>query len=303
MVDAYIRGNVDRISPEAPVPVVNVKDRESRLGGAANVALNVKSMGASPVLVSIMGNDEAGHEFLDLLVNADIENQGILLSDDRKTTVKTRVMSGNQQLLRYDEEDTHSLSDIDRKTLLEHITKLLATCDLVIFEDYDKGTLDANLIGNVLEEANRQGKFVAVDPKRKNFFDYKNVDLFKPNLRELSEALEVSIDGHDLDSLREATRLLKEKIHFKNALITLSSAGVFCCGDEKKQLSAQFRNISDVSGAGDTVIAVAALSMVAGLSLFQAGALANMAGGIVCESAGVVPIELEKLKSELSKLL
>jgi len=299
MVDSYIKGKVERISPEAPVPVVNVSSRELRLGGAANVALNVKSMGAAPVLVSLVGDDESGHQFRKMLKQEGIAEQGILLSGKRRTTLKSRVMSGNQQLLRFDEEDTDALDPIDRKMLIDHINSLMPDCDLVIVEDYDKGCLDDQVISELIKSAQVNSKFVAVDPKKKNFHKYQEVDLFKPNLRELCEGLEQEVDPTSTDDLIRATDRLYESIAFKNALITLSSEGIFYTGQDTGNEPAELRNISDVSGAGDTVIAVASLAMVAGFSLAESSALANAAGGLVCEIPGVVPIDRDQLMQEV----
>ena len=300
MVDSYITGKVERISPEAPVPVVNVKSRELRLGGAANVALNVKSMGATPVLVSLVGNDESGHQFRELIKEEGITESGILLSKNRRTTLKSRVMSGTQQLLRFDEEDTGELEEIDRKALIGHLQNMMADCDLVIVEDYDKGCLDKEVISALIQSAKAERKFVAVDPKKKNFHHYREVDLFKPNLRELCEGLEEEVDPTSTYDLIRATDKLFDSIAFKNALITLSSEGIFYTGEDTGNQPAALRNISDVSGAGDTVIAVASMAMVGGLSLAEAAALANAAGGLVCEVPGVVPINCEQLIKEVT---
>ena len=299
MVDTYIYGFVDRISPEAPVPVVNIDQKEDRLGGAANVALNVQALGATPVLCSVVGDDVGGKTFIERLNNRGISSQDIIRSLNRITTVKTRVISGSQHLIRIDSEQTNPLEELDRQAMIEHLSHLIDECDLIIFEDYDKGCLDEEIITFVIEKANTGGKLTAVDPKKRNFFSYKNCTLFKPNLKELKEGLGISIDPTNTESLRVGVDRLNKSLNASNELITLSQHGVYfqnavCNGN----YVAHLRTISDVSGAGDTVISIAALALNAGMSLSEVAKLANLGGGIVCESPGVVPIDLKRLKIE-----
>jgi rfaE bifunctional protein kinase chain/domain len=302
MVDSYIYGSVQRISPEAPVPILNVKNRDKRLGGAANVALNVQALGAEPILCSIIGDDLGAEDFKSLLKKRGMSSEGIIQSQSRMTTVKNRVISNGHHLIRIDEEVDQPLSDLDRKSLIGHIDKLISSCDVVIFEDYDKGCLDEQVIAHVIARADELGVVSAVDPKKRNFLHYKGATLFKPNLKELREGLNVDVDPSSLASLKEGVDQLRDIINFKNALITLSEHGVYFQNEnESKQYPAHLRSISDVSGAGDTVISIAGLCLSLGLPLTFTAELANLGGGIVCEYPGVVPVDVERLLLEAEK--
>lgn len=299
MLDTYVYGAVSRISPEAPVPVVNVDRQEKRLGGAANVALNIQALGATPILCSVVGDDDEGVVFGQLLKKRGITDKGIIRSQKRITTVKHRVLSGSQHLIRIDFEQDDPLNAIDKKALLRHVTTLIDECDLVIFEDYDKGCLDEEIIQSAINHANNANKLTAVDPKKRNFLSYKNCTLFKPNLKEMREGLKLEVESTNEKSLKAGVDALNKIIHAENALITLSEQGMYYHGnDAKGMLPAHLRSISDVSGAGDTVISIAALAMDAGMPLPFVAELANLGGGIVCESPGVVPINREQLKEE-----
>jgi rfaE bifunctional protein kinase chain/domain len=303
MIDSYINGKVSRISPEAPVPVVEYQSRINRLGGAANVALNIKALGAKPILVSTVGNDENGQLFKQLLATENIDFQSIITLDSRQTTIKTRVMSGNQQLLRIDQEDTHDITADEEKIIFEKINQLIdnQTIKAIIFQDYNKGLLTQNLIQRIIKLAVTKNIPTAVDPKKKNFFAYKNVTLFKPNFKEITEALQVKpkIQISDLELL---TKELNAVMPHRNTMITLSEKGIFTSnGSTSTLLPTTPRNIADVCGAGDTVIAVAALGLSVDLPLDEIARLANIAGGQVCEEVGVVPVRLEKLKNEFEK--
>lgn len=299
MVDSYVYGHVKRISPEAPVPVINVTKRESRLGGAANVAMNVKALGATPILCSVLGDDSDAETFEGLLDKSEMPKKGIIKSQNRITTIKHRILSGSQHLLRVDSEDTHPLLDIDRKGLQAHIESLLPDCDLIIFEDYDKGTLGQELISQTIEKANELGVPTAVDPKRNNFLNYQGATLFKPNLKELREGLGVDPNPIKVDQMEQAVNTLHEKIAASNYLITLSEHGIFYKSDTTfGHHLAHYRSISDVSGAGDTVISIAGLALTLGLPIEFIAELSNLGGGIVCESPGVVPINKNQLLKE-----
>ncbi|MCP4459703.1 MAG: D-glycero-beta-D-manno-heptose-7-phosphate kinase [Cytophagales bacterium] len=299
MLDTYVYGAVRRISPEAPVPVINVDKQEKRLGGAANVALNIQALGATPILCSVVGDDDEGVAFGQLLKKRGITDKGIIRSQKRITTVKHRVLSGSQHLIRIDLEQDDPLNAIDKKALLRYVTTLIDECDLVIFEDYDKGCLDDEIIQSAIDHANEAGKLTAVDPKKRNFLAYKNCTLFKPNLKEMREGLKMEVDPSDENSLKEGVDNLNKTIHAKKTLITLSEHGMYYHESATSgKLPAHLRSISDVSGAGDTVISIAALAMDAGMPLSFVAELANLGGGIVCESPGVVPISMEQLKVE-----
>ncbi len=299
MIDSYVYGSVRRISPEAPVPVLSVSRREKRLGGAANVAMNIQALGATPILCSVVGDDDDGTTFEQLLEDENMSSKGIIKSKNRVTTIKHRILSGSQHLLRVDSEDTHSLVDLDKKALLNHIKNLIKECDLIIFEDYDKGTLDPYLIKETIMLARELGVPTAVDPKKRNFLSYEYATLFKPNLKELKEGIGVDFDVENPAELESAVKELNEKIKADNELVTLSEFGVFYQSkDGSGQHPAHLRSISDVSGAGDTVISIAGLSLTLGLPLPFVAELANLGGGIVCESTGVIPIDKNRLLKE-----
>ncbi len=302
MIDAYLVGSVDRISPEAPVPVVNVKSNVERLGGAANVALNIQSLGATPLLISVVGEDQAGNNLMNLLEQSNLSSSGIIVESNRPTTVKTRVISGSQQLLRIDQE-TEALVHNDTLSLLrEKILELIGTADVIIFEDYDKGVISPELISFVVDEAKKLNIPVAVDPKKRNFNAYKEVDLFKPNLKELKEGLKIDFKKFNEQRLKAAAAKLKNEQEIKTLLITLSEKGIYYeRADNHAVIPAHFRRISDVSGAGDTVISVAALCLALNVDISILAELANLSGGLVCEEIGVVPINKNKLLFEAQK--
>jgi rfaE bifunctional protein kinase chain/domain len=300
MVDSYVWGKVSRISPEAPVPVVLVEKKEKRLGGAANVALNVQALGATPIPCAIVGDDLDGAFFLSRLEEKGIPSKGVITSMERDTTVKERILAGAHQMLRVDTETDKHLSHLEQKSLLHHIRNLLPECDVVIFEDYDKGVINPTIIAETISEAARLGIPTVVDPKKRNFMDYKGATLFKPNLKELREGLGIEVDSKNMDSIRSAVALLQTKLEAKMVMVTLSEHGVFIKDNGDAHLiPAHIRQISDVSGAGDTVISVMACCMAVGLSPQKAAAIANLAGGLVCEYVGVVPINREDLMEEI----
>ena len=299
MIDSYLWGKSTRISPEAPVPIVNVLKREKRLGGAANVALNVQAMGATPLLCSVIGDDPDGGDFLRLMEERNLSTEGIVQSLERVTTIKHRIIAGGQQLLRVDAEMEHNLADYEERLLEEHFLKLLDRADVVVFEDYDKGVFSERNIARFIELANERGIPNVVDPKKKNFLSYKGCTLFKPNLKELKEGLKVDFPDENLPAFEEAVAQLQTNLATKQVLVTLSERGVFVAdGEENTYIPAHRRSISDVSGAGDTVISIAALCMALKTSLpFMAG-LSNLGGGLVCEQVGVVPVDRNRLFQE-----
>lgn len=301
MVDAYIYGKVNRISPEAPIPVVDVTKKETCLGGAANVALNIQSMGATAHLYAVTGNDVYCATLLQLLEEKALWTEGIIQSSNRRTTVKSRIISNAQHLVRFDEEDKHELDKSEEKALLDSIKDRISNYDVVVFEDYNKGCLTRNVIQEVINLSKNQRIPTLVDPKKNNFMEYKDATLFKPNLKELSEGLGRTIH---LDEINKDVSELMEQLHFKQALITLSQHGVFYKNEsEYGTIPAHVRNIANVSGAGDTVIAVAAMCLAAGASIKETAQLANLAGGIVCESPGIVPIDVDRLITEIRQTL
>lgn len=301
MVDAYVWGRAGRLSPEAPVPVVNVARTEQRLGGAANVALNVQALGATPLLCAVVGDDRGGDELLELLKTNGLAADGLVRSPHRPTTVKQRILAAGQHLLRLDSEVETELNADEQTQLLARYETLLARADVVIFEDYDKGVLTAAGIARCLELAQARGIPTVVDPKRRNFLAYAGCTLFKPNLKELREGLKLEFDDTDADrpAFEAAVNRLRALLHPAIVLVTLSERGVFAQQNEQKTyLPAHVRSISDVSGAGDTVISIAALCVALGQPAAFTAALANLGGGLVCEQVGVVPIEKRRLLEE-----
>jgi len=301
MIDAYYWGKVERISPEAPVPIVQVQKRENRLGGAANVALNVKHLGAKAIIASVVGDGSKGDVFRSTLKENGFTTEGIIDSPERMTTVKTRVISQGHHLLRIDEEITSPLSSTDERHLLDCVKAILERqkVDVIIFEDYNKGVLTERIISTVLAWAAERNIPTTVDPKKDNFFSYKGATLFKPNLKELKEGLKVEFDKNDFNALKQAIDALENELSNKVTMVTLSELGVVAShATDFFHEKAHQREILDVSGAGDTVISVASLALAAGAEPPIYAALANIAGGLVCEKVGVVPIDKELLMQE-----
>lgn len=306
MTDKYIFGHTQRVSPEAPVPIIEVYRRENRLGGAANVALNIKELGAKPILATVVGDDDEGHEFKQLLQAHGIDTSYVLLDQDRRTTVKTRVMSRNQQVLRYDYEHTKALDENIELLLLDSILDLIYTekPNVVILQDYNKGVLTPRMIDTILHHCHQAEIPTAVDPKRDNFFAYKGCTLLKPNLKEAAEALHVELSAAHPETLIDADIRLRNILDHRYTIITLSDKGVFIgIGDDSDILPAYLRRITDVSGAGDTVISLLALGIALDLDIFATAELANIAAGLVCEQVGVVPIKREVLQQEAEIVL
>lgn len=306
MTDKYIFGHAQRISPEAPVPIIEVYRRESRLGGAANVALNLKELGAKPVLATVVGDDDEGHDFKQLLQSNGIDASYVILDQDRRTTVKTRIISRNQQVLRYDYEQITPLEENTELLLLDSILDLIYSekPNVVILQDYNKGVLTPKVIANIIHHCRQAEIPVAVDPKHDNFFAYKGCTLFKPNLKEAADALHIDLNMAHPESLTEADALLREALENRYTIITLSDKGIFIGMEADSEiLPAYLRRITDVSGAGDTVIAMLALGLALDLDIFATAELANIAAGMVCEQVGVVAITREALQREAETVL
>lgn len=310
MIDAYLMGRVDRVSPEAPVPVVLLNKRVSMLGGAANVALNIKSLGAKPILCSVIGDDKRGDEFIELLEKDEIDTVGMIKSNNRITTTKYRIIGNKAQLLRVDEEIDTDLVEEEEVLLKERIKSLISTSDIkvVILQDYNKGVLTPEVISYITDMAAEKGIPVVVDPKKKNFACYKNVDLFKPNLKELREGLKLDLELKELDKIGQASAEWQEKQNIVSLMVTLSENGVFMRDKlnghvQEIHVMAHLRNIADVSGAGDTVVSVASLCRALKVDSYVTAALSNLAGGLVCEHVGVVPVDGKQLLEEAIEVL
>ena len=295
MLDEYLKGSVDRVSPEAPVPVVSLKSRESKPGGAANVALNITALGAEAILIGLIGNDDAGDALAEALSLNGIDAKYLVKSSSRRTTRKARVMSQGQQLLRVDTEDAQAPSDAERSELLQQVKTCLQVgkIDVILFQDYDKGVLDEALIFSVTKLAQESSIPTVVDPKARNLWFYRGVTLFKPNLKEVSAALpSLVINQGDVASLKVAHQALQKLLKHEQSLITLGSGGAFLAFEDESHelLAAHPRRIADVCGAGDSVVAVAALALANDAPPKDLLELSNLAGGLTCEFVGVHPI-------------
>ena len=300
MIDAYMWGEINRISPEAPVAVVEVKKHENRLGGAANVALNLKALGANPILCSVIGTSERGILFEKLMKESNLSTEGILSTNKRKTTIKTRVIAENKHQLRIDEEETSPIEQVEE--FLKLTISLINDIDVIILQDYNKGVLTSEIIEKVIGSANKKGIPTIVDPKKLNFNSYKNCTIFKPNLAEIKTGMKVDFDANNIAEIEKTTSELRKKLSAKGVLLTLSEKGI-CINSEKefKYTPAFKRNIIDVSGAGDTVISVASLCLASKMDYTDLSVLSSLAGGLVCEEVGVMPINKEKLLEQALK--
>jgi len=303
MVDAYIWGAVERISPEAPVPIISVKKRDFRLGGAANVALNILSLGAKPILCALAGKDTQGERLLSLLSERGMSQEGIVMTGSRPTTVKARVIAAHQHVIRIDDESDEEATAEEESALLAKIRKLLPSCQVVVFEDYDKGTITPRIIDETVKLASKLNIPTVVDPKKRNFLHYSNVTLFKPNLKELREGLKLEIEASDTASVDEAVEKVKQKMNVGGVMLTLSERGVYIdFKNQKLSVPAHTREIADVSGAGDTVVSIAALCVALHLDTKKIAMLSNLGGGLVCQYVGVVPINKDQLMQEAIEL-
>ena len=300
MVDFYLFGEVNRISPEAPVPVVEIASKESRPGGAANVALNIYELGAKPILLSMIGRDLTGNSLIKMLRESGVKTNHVLQNKNRMTTLKTRVFDEDKQVVRFDEEEIEDVNEAQETLLIKEFRKILLNDkpDIIIIQDYNKGVLTKYFIKQILLLATKSGIPVAVDPKERNFFDYQAIDLFKPNLREFSEAIGYRINAKSIDSLRSGAEELRRKNRFKNLMVTLGGNGIFCFTREGNSFIVPAKAIkaADVSGAGDTAISIATLAYAQKYSLKEIAQFANKGAAAVCKKVGVTPISLKEMK-------
>ncbi len=299
MLDGYLWGDVKRISPEAPVPIVEIDNEFFRFGGAANVALNITKLGGNAMPFGLLGKDDNASIFKDLVNKANMSGDFLINDASRPTTTKTRVISADQQIVRIDKESKEKISEELEQTLFDSLKNNINSIDAIILEDYNKGVLSENLIYKIIELANKENKVITVDPKFENFFNFKNVTVFKPNLKETEDSF-----GRKINSKPDIEKIgfeLLKKINSKYILLTLGADGmaIFESGKQMEIIPTKARKVLDVSGAGDTVISTLTISLLAGASISEATNLANYAGGLVCEDAGVVPIEKEKLFNHL----
>jgi rfaE bifunctional protein kinase chain/domain len=301
MLDIYFWGDVKRISPEAPVPVLEVEEEFYRFGGAANCALNIAKLSGVPEPIGVIGYDNFGTVFNSLLTEQNISHHGIIEDDTRPTTAKTRVIADSQHVVRIDKESKDTIGKNIQTKIINYVNGLIKNLDGIILQDYNKGVLSSSLIPQIIELANKNKILITVDPKYHNFYEYKNVTVFKPNRKEAEDILGMKIKT-DADVSFAGNTLLK-KLNAKNILLTLGEGGiaVFEKGKPEKRMATKARKVADVSGAGDTVISTLTMALAAGANIYEASYLANYAGGIVCEEVGIVPIEIDKLFDTVQK--
>jgi D-glycero-beta-D-manno-heptose-7-phosphate kinase len=295
MLDRYIWGKVSRISPEAPVPVVDVLRRSNHLGGASNVALNIKSLGGVPVLFGVVGRDSNATELRDIFHQTNVITDFLVEDADRPTTVKTRVIAGSQHVVRIDYEDRQQISADTMRRVLERLEAHLGSIHSIILQDYNKGVIGPELIREVIALARSRDIPVLVDPKFTNFFEYRGVTVFKPNRTETEEALKCRLT--DAESFETAARELRNRLECEHVLLTLGELGMLLLQSDGSvtRIPTKARKVADVSGAGDTVIATMAVAIAGGATLTEASQIANFAGGLVCEEVGIVPVDRDAL--------
>jgi len=295
MVDRYFWGSISRISPEAPVPVVEVASESTRLGGAANVANNIASLGGTPIMVGVIGQDNAGALLRNMVQETGFPTDGLVTDSQRPTTIKTRVIAHHQHVVRIDQESKNDIDGNVRSQLVDIVRRSIKSLDAIILEDYNKGVISRELIHEVISLARQNGTVITVDPKFNNFFEYQNVTVFKPNRKESEEALGRRLT--DVQGVETAGRDILGRLKAENVLLTLGEQGMslFEKSGAVTHVSTQAMHVSDVSGAGDTVISTLTMALVSGATIREASSLANYAGGVVCGEVGIVPIQKEAL--------
>ncbi len=297
MLDRYLYGNIARISPEAPVPVLEKVKVENKPGGAANVALNIKSLGSNPYLFGITGDDNAGNILNEILSSDGIETDNIIRIHGRPTTLKTRIMASGQHLLRIDDEICDEIDDEIQQAVKVKFDTLIQKVKIaaVIFQDYNKGFLTEKLINYIINQCSLNGIFTGVDPKFNNFLSYKNVNFFKPNLKEISAVLNLNILP-EKEKLDIAAAKLHQELSFDNLFITLGEKGIYYYNHTNSDvIPTKKKNIVDVSGAGDVVISAATLFFLLDLSIEKIAEISNIAGGLACDSLGVATVTKAQL--------
>jgi len=299
MIDHYLSGTSDRVSPEAPVPIVLVNKSEHKLGGAANVAANLKKLGAQTFLVSICGDDREGAILKRKLNQAAIDNTHTLIIKNRKTTIKTRILSKKQQLIRVDAEDTALINHKLAHQLTERVESIIKhhQIDAAVLQDYNKGLLSPVFIENIIESCQANEIPVLVDPKQQHFFAYRQCTLFKPNLKEIAHQLDFKINPLNKNHLDKAAKEIFKRLDNEITVITLSEHGIYykTKTGESGIIKPQSLDVADVSGAGDTVIATLTLSLAAKMDIESSVKIANAAAGLVCKMATVEPVPKVKL--------
>ncbi len=299
MLDRYYRGTVSRISPEAPVPIVDIEEETEYPGGAANVAYNLVMLGASPLLLGVVGNDSSGRQLRDLLGGLGIGDEGLLVDSARPTTVKTRVIASSQHIVRVDREQRKEIGEHVRQALLGLVEENIRNIDALILQDYNKGVITRELIPHVVQLARHHQVPVYVDPKFNNFFEYAGVTVFKPNRKEAEDALQQKLKSGD--ERQNGVQDLLKRLACEYVILTLGSEGMMLAHRDEEPILVPTKaiQVADVSGAGDTVIATLATACAAQASMQEAVVIANHAAGIVCEQVGTVPVRHEQLLEAL----
>ena len=304
MLDRYLLGDVTRISPEAPVQVFDIRNSEYRLGGAANVSYNVRTLGADPFIIGVIGEDNEGRLLIEAMNELKIDTNGLIKENGRPTTCKTRVISDSHHLLRIDSESKNDISNDTGKNIMSLLEKNMKDIGIIILQDYNKGVLTKDLIKKITAFAAENKIRILVDPKFENFFEFQNAYLFKPNRKELEDALGKKIKNQeDIDEL--VTELM-EKLNCENIILTLGEQGMMIIENhngqlKKEKIPTKARKVADVSGAGDTVISTIAVCLAGGASLRDAAVISNYAAGLVVEEVGIVPIYKENLIEHITK--
>lgn len=298
MLDKYVYGHISRISPEAPVPVVDIQNTEYKLGGAANVANNIKALEGEPVLIGVIGDDYDSSHYLDVMKSLGLTTVGIFKDKSRPTTAKTRVIAHSQHVLRVDSEVKENISKGIRNKILTFIKNNLKGFESVILQDYNKGVLTKEIISEIILMCKKLNKPVYVDPKFTNFYEYKDVTVFKPNRKEVGDILGMKLDTDE--SVNEAGSILIDKLNCGYLVLTRGEKGMMLFDKEKNKtvvlnIPTRARKVADVSGAGDTVISTIAVMLAGGAGITEAVMLANQAAGIVCEEVGIIPIYKQAL--------
>jgi rfaE bifunctional protein kinase chain/domain len=301
MLDRYTFGNVSRISPEAPVPVLEIENEQARLGGAANVGHNILGLGATPLMLGVVGDDTSGLILKGIFTDLGFPLDGLITDVTRPTTVKTRIIAGSQQMLRMDHEMKREISPAVEERLIGALKEQINALDGIILEDYNKGVMTGSLIHSVIALGKKHNVPLLVDPKMHNFFEYQGATVFKPNRKEVEDALAIRISS-DEETIAAGLRLM-ERLHAENVLLTLGEKGMMLfervpndgISDQPFSIPTMARQVADVSGAGDTVIATLAVCMACGMSVRESAVIANRAAGLVIEELGIVPIYREQL--------
>lgn len=302
MVDEYVTGAVTRISPEAPVPILNYKESNRKAGGASNVAHNLKNLGAKVAVIGVVGNDSAGIWLKEHLQEKGIEVEGIFAEEDRPTSVKTRFVTKGQQLLRVDNEATYDIAENTQKKIIDFLSNELEDCDAVILSDYKKGVLNSDeFVKRLVNLCNQNNVLIAIDSKSKNIEAFENADFVKPNNLELEEAVNIKIT--DIETLDRAGKVYLDISKAKALIVTRGAAGisVFLPQKERDDYAAQETQVFDVTGAGDTVISVVTLGIICGLSIGEAVKLANYAASVVVSKVGTSAITNKELLGRINE--